>query len=126
MSQECLGIGGSPGKDVTVKASLLNKEPTKYVYDNGLSLSYQLGIDDSLYGGKDVVFMGNIGLPIPCDDVFIHTPPIWEVKLLTNEDKFSLMSNSLGEAWLYVSIDSGVGGKTKVYITDVEVVINET
>jgi len=125
MSEECLGIGGSPGKDVIVKASLLAQEPLKYIDDSGLFPFYRVDIDENLYGGDDVNYLGHIGLPVPCDDVFLHQDPIWEIKHLTNEDNVSFSSGATGDAWIYVSIDSGVGGHQKVYITDVEVKVSE-
>lgn len=125
MSEECLGIGGSPGKDVIVKASLLTQEPLKYIDDSGLFPFYRVDIDENLYGGDDVNYLGHIGLPVPCDDVFLHQDPVWEIKHLTNEDNVSFSSNASGEAWLYVSIDSGVGGNQKVYITELVVDLTE-
>ncbi len=125
MSEECIGIGGSPGKDVVVKASLLAQEPLKYVDNSGIFPIYRVDIDESLYGGDDVNYLGHIGLPVPCDDIFLHQDPVWEIKHLTNEDDSLFYSNASGDAWVYVSVDSGVGGSQKVFITDIAVQLTE-
>ena len=125
MSEECIGIGGSSGKDVTVKASLLTKEPIKYISDEGLFPNYRVDINDGLYGGEDVDYLGNIGLAVACDDTFLHQEPVWEVKNLTNEDNLIFTLDASGEALLYLSIDSGVGGQSRVYITELSLSLNE-
>jgi len=124
MSEECLGIAGSPGKDVTVKAGILEKEPSKFVVDDGLSKTYRIDIDDELYGGEDTTYLGHIGLPITCDDNFFDNKFIWEIKSLTHDEEVSFVSTS-GEVWYYISIDSGVGGNTQVYIMDVAIKLDE-
>jgi len=125
MSEECIGVGGSPGKDVTVKASLLEQEPLKYIDNSGLFPTYRVDINENLFGGDDVNYLGHIGLPVACDDVFLHQDPVWEIKHLTNEDNIIFSSNASGEAWLYVSVDSGVGGTQKVYIAQANVDVIE-
>lgn len=81
ISENCPGIGGMPGPDVKVKAALLVEEPVKkieshYIYDV-LYQDYVINIDDERYGGKDVVALGHIGLPVSCEDEFFTNPRIW-------------------------------------------------
>lgn len=127
VSEYC-GGSGSPGADVRVKASLLLEEPIKsiesyFIYDV-LYQDYIINIDDGQSGGDDVVLLGNIGLPVECTQEIIDNP-IWEIKLLTNNDNFIFTTDSDGEAWVYVSIDSGTEGPSDFYITELELHIQE-
>jgi len=128
VSEYCGGAGGSPGASVRVKAALLIEEPVKliesnYIYDV-LYQNYVISIDDGQSGGKDVVVLGSIGLPVLCDDNYFANP-IWEVKPLSNDDNFFITTNSNGEAWIYVSIDSGSEGPSDFYLTEVKLHIQE-
>lgn len=69
--------------------------------------------------------MGHIGLPVPCEDAFFTDPRVWEIKPLSNDDDFFITTDSTGEAWIYVSIDSGFEGITTFYLTEVELHIQE-
>lgn len=128
MSDACSGIGGSPGKSVKVKAALLVEEPVKsiesYNINNILHPYYVISIDDGQSGGDDVVVLGHIGLPIPCDDIFFANP-VWEIKPLSYDEDFLMTTNSNGEGWIYVSIDSGFEGRSTFYLTEVELSIQE-
>lgn len=123
-SEQCLGVGGGPGSAVSVKASLLPQEPNRFVsYESNSVGMYRVDIDDGQSGGDDVALLGNIGLPISCET--FKESPAWEIKPLVNDDIFAMTTGESGEAWVYVSIDSGFEGATTVYITDVEVKILE-
>lgn len=123
-SEQCIGVGGGPGSSVYVKASLLPQEPTRFVsYESKLVGMYRVNIDDGQSGGDDVALLGHIGLPISCENY--KESPAWEIKPLVNDDGFAMTTGKSGEAWVYVSIDSGFEGATTVYITDVEVNILE-
>lgn len=124
MSDACVGIGGSPGESVRIKAALLAEEPNKIIDYSQSSPMYRIDIDDGQSGGDDVVVLGHIGLPIPCDDNFFANP-VWEIKPLTNDDAFVMTANSNGEAWVYVSIDSGFEGESTFYVAAVELQLQE-
>jgi len=123
-SEQCVGAGGGPGSSVYVKASLLPKEPTRFVsYESNSEGMYRVDIDDGQSGGDDVALLGTIGLPISCETSKVS--PAWEIKPLVNDEVFAMTTGESGETWIYVSIDSGFEGATTVYITDVEVEILE-
>ena len=123
-SEQCIGGGGSPGSSVNVKASLLPQEPTRFVsYESAPEGIYRVDIDDGQSGGDDVALLGHIGLPISCETS--KESPVWEGKPLVNDESFVMTTGESGEAWVYVSIDSGFEGETTVYITDVETEILE-
>lgn len=125
MSEECLGIGGSPGTDVTIKVNILSKEPIIYIDESGAFPIYRLDIDDPLYGGAGTHYLGNIGLPFVCDDLFLSQEKVWEVKTLSNDQIVNFTSNEAGEGWVYLSIDSGVGNTSEVYLLDYILTVNE-
>ncbi len=118
----CLGIGGAPGESVRVKASLLTEEPKKYI--DLSSSSYLMDIDDGQSGGADVVLLGHIALPIACTEDALNNPT-WEIKSLSNDINFLMTTDSNGEAWVYVSIDSGFEGISTFYLAEVELNIQE-
>lgn len=124
MSENCAGIGGMPGASVRVKSSLLIREPQKITNSESGPLMYRIDIDDGQSGGADVILLGHIGLPIACDDNFFENP-IWEIKSLMNDQSFAFTTDSKGEAWIYVSIDSGFEGRSTFYLTEVELQISE-
>ncbi|WP_218354691.1 hypothetical protein [Alteromonas lipotrueiana] len=122
-SEECSGAGGGPGSSVQVKSSILPSEPNRFISNEGDVGTYRVDINDGQGGGEDVVYLGSIGLPISCE-AHIESPT-WEIKTLSNSESFSMSTGSTGEAWIYVSIDSGFEGATTVYITDVEIEFEE-
>lgn len=123
-SEQCVGGGGGPGSSVYVKASLLPREPARFIsYEDSPDGTYRVDIDDGQSGGSDVVLLGDIGLPISCETS--EESPVWEIKSLVNDESFVMTTEKSGEAWIYASIDSGFEGETTVYITDIEVTILE-
>lgn len=123
-SEQCVGGGGGPGSSVYVKVSLLPREPARFIsYEDSPDGTYRVDIDDGQSGGSDVALLGDIGLPISCETS--EESPVWEIKSLFNDESFVMTTEKSGEAWIYVSIDSGFEGDTTVYITGVEVKISE-
>ena len=124
----CLGIGGAPGESVVVAAALLTEEPIKTVESkSGGQFFYEhfyIYIDGIREDLNDFAQMGHIGLPIPCNDYTLNNP-VWEIKSLTNNDNFFVTTNSTGEAWVYVSIDSGFEGVSTFYLAELELSIQE-
>lgn len=123
-SNECVGVGGGPGSSVFVKGAVLPFEPTRFVSsESGANAMYRVNIDDGQSGGEDVVLLGNIGLPISCDAS--QESRVWEQKTLANDEEYTIITSSTGDAWVYVSIDSGFEGTTEVFIADVELEITQ-
>lgn len=107
-----IGIGGSPGGSVYLKAGATATEPTK-VLENGF---YSINLDkgNQATGGKDATLIGNIGAG---DDVTSY-------KLITRSNAdapLTVRTNSQGELWLVVGTDSGYEGLTTLYYSTIKV-----
>jgi len=122
-SEECVGVGGGPGSSVHVKSSILSNEPKRFISNEGGVGTYRVDIDDGQRGGEDAIYLGSIGLPISCEAY--EESPTWEIKSLNNSESFTMTTGATGEAWIYISIDSGFEGASTVYITDVEIEFEE-
>lgn len=110
-----VGIGGSPGEGVSLKAGASSIEPQKIINGN----FYRMNIDkgNQGYGGKDMIVIGNIAVDSQ------------EYSLITrtNADQYTQFvarSNNKGELWLIVGTDSGFEGITTLYYSKVNVVLS--
>ncbi|MBD2752313.1 hypothetical protein [Spirosoma validum] len=112
-----VGIGGSPGGSVYLKAGATSIEPVKELKDNYYSLNVDKGAQAT--DGKDAITLGNVGIG---DDVTGY-------KLITrsNANKpFTARSNNNGELWLLVGTDSGFEGLTTLYYSSIKVTTKST
>jgi len=111
-----VGVGGSPGESVYLKAGASAVEPGK-VAANGY---YEMNIDkgNQLSGGKDMILVGNIASPSPSSE--------YNVVDRSNSVSFKTTTNSEGELWLIVGTDSGFEGTTTLYYTKIGVVFSLT
>lgn len=110
-----VGIGGSPGSGVYLKAGATSVEPIKEKKDNFYSLNIDKGAQAT--DGKDAITLGNVGTG---DDVTGY-------KLITrsNTNKpFTARSSDKGELWLLVGTDSGFEGLTTLYYSSIKVTTN--
>ncbi|CAN5555374.1 hypothetical protein BH09BAC4_BH09BAC4_09900 [soil metagenome] len=107
-----VGIGGSPGGSVYLKAGASAVEPVKELKDGFYSLNVDKGAQNN--DGTAAILLGNIGAG---DDVT-------DYKLITraNTDKpFTAKTNAQGELWLLVGTDSGFEGLTTLYYSSIKV-----
>ncbi|SFD33262.1 hypothetical protein SAMN05216167_104390 [Spirosoma endophyticum] len=107
-----IGIGGSPGGSVYLKAGASAVEPVKELKDGFYSLNVDKGAQNN--DGTAAILLGNIGAG---DDVT-------DYKLITrtNTDKpFTARTNAQGELWLLVGTDSGFEGLTTLYYSSIKV-----
>lgn len=107
----CVGVGGAPGEDVTVKAGASELEPGRVV-EGGL---WRMNIDkgQQANGGEDAVVIGDVASSIPCGE-----DPRWELKQLSSGGQaMEVASDSTGAVWLFVGTDSGFEATTSVYYT---------
>ena len=105
----CVGVGGSPGEDVTVKAGASVTEPDREADGQGL---WRLTVDkgQQTSGGADVAIIGDLSSSRTCDET-----PQWELKELGGS--MMLTTDSTGRAWLFVGTDSGFEARSAVYYT---------
>jgi len=105
----CVGVGGAPGEDVTVKAGVTIAEPDREADPQG---TWRLTVDkgQQTQAGADAVVVGDLASSTPCDET-----PAWEIKGLSGSMMFT--TDSTGRAWLYVGTDSGYEARSEVYYT---------
>jgi len=115
--QGSVGIGGSPGESVFLKAGASGTEPTKVIQDNQYALNVDKGNQST--AGEMAVVLGDIAVPSGNGDYALITR-----SSASNAAPFIARSNSKGEIWLMVGTDSGYEGKTTVYYTRVNVIFS--
>jgi len=105
-----LGVGGSPGSGVTLKAGMTATEPSK-VLDN-TSNHYRLNIDkgNQSVGGADAVVLGNVENGTDKQDYV----------LIERSGEFTGKADDKGEAWVLIGTDSGFEATTTLYYTKVK------
>lgn len=104
-----VGVGGSPGESVYLKAGAAPFEPVK-VDVNGY---YQMNIDkgNQLSGGQHMMLIGNITSQKGGFD--------YSLVERNNGASFTVTTNADGELWLVVGTDSGFEGTTTLYYTSI-------
>jgi hypothetical protein len=108
----CVGVGGAPGEDVTVKAGVSLIEP-EAVLDASGHLRMNVDKGQQTNGGADAVVLGDVTNSRQCED-----PPRWELKRLSG-GSLLINTDDSGRAWLFVGTDSGFESLTALYYTRV-------
>jgi hypothetical protein len=114
-----VGIGGSPGESVYLKAGASGTEPKKVIDGTEYALNVDKG--DQSQPGENTVVLGNIAVPSGTQDYALITR-----NNAANNVPFQARSNSKGEIWLIIGTDSGFEGKTTVYYTRINVIFSAT
>ncbi len=118
-----MGIGGSPGESVFVKAGATTNEP-EVITDSDGWLRVNIDKGNQASEGEDMINLGTIANPNIDLDTF--TGEEYEIMTLTSERRvFEVLSDEQGMAWLIVGTDSGFEGPTGVYYVRVEVQLSE-
>ncbi len=103
-----VGIGGSPGSSVYVKAGASTAEP-EAAPDTIGHLRMNIDKGNQSRGGSQMVVLGTVGHPDIVDDEF-------RLKTLDNLDSpVVVKADDSGSAWLIVGTDSGFEGLTRLY-----------
>ncbi len=107
----CLGIGGSPGESVFLKAGASSIEPKPVLGKDG-QLLMNVDKGNQVTGGPAASSAGDIGNGMPCD-----TPqePQWTSIERHHIHDFLVRSDASGRLWLLVGTDSGFEGTTALY-----------
>ncbi|NBA86786.1 hypothetical protein GVN16_13510 [Emticicia sp. CRIBPO] len=110
-----VGIGGSPGTSVYLKAGASSKEPVKVAKDGFYGFSLDKG--NQATGGKDLILVGNVSNGTA--DSVVHKL----VKHTTATKPLAVKPNEKGELWLCVGTDSGFEGLTVLYYDRIKAII---
>ena len=118
-----MGIGGSPGESVYVKAGAVNYEPEVIEESDGwLRMNIDKGNQAS--EGEDMVNLGT--LANPNIDLTTFTGEEFAIMTLDNQDgEFSVTTDSQGNVWVLAGTDSGFEGLTTVYYDKIVITFNE-
>ncbi len=116
VADSMVGVGGSPGEDVFLKAGATQIEPMKELdaQDN----HYRMNIDKSnqSQGGEDMIVIGDFS-----NDT---NQNVYTLKTVTNKIPFQVQANNNGELWFVVGTDSGFEATTTIYYNNIEVILN--
>ena len=108
VSAGMIGIGGSPGESVFVKAGASTTEPLA-LEDINRYLRMNIDKGNQARGGESMVVLGDVAHP----DVLNRE---YRVKTLDNVDlPLSVTTDGEGRVWLIVGTDSGFEGLTRLY-----------
>jgi hypothetical protein len=113
-----VGIGGSPGESVFLKAGAIGLEPKKVIESNQYTLNVDKGNQSN--AGENTVLLGDIAVDYNTKDYALITRNNASVY----NSPFVAKSNSKGEIWLIVGTDSGFEGTTTIYYTKINVVFS--
>jgi len=111
-----MGIGGSPGSSIYVKAGIVNVEPN--VVEDSLNY-YRFNIDQGSQsgGGKDMTVLGNVEkTDESVDESFQYK---------SFESSYEVITDENGQAWIVIGTDSGFEGITQLYYDNIEIKFNE-
>lgn len=107
----CVGVGGAPGEDVTVKAGASEVEPNR----TNIGGFWRMDVDkgQQANGGEDALVVGDVASSVPCGEA-----PRWELKQLSSGSAaVEVTSDRSGAVWLFLGTDSGFEATTSVYFT---------
>ncbi len=110
-----IGIGGSPGGSVYLKAGASAKEPAKVAKDGFYEFSLDKG--NQAEGGKDLILIGN------ASNGTNDSTGYKIVKHNTAAKPLSVKPNEKGELWVCVGTDSGFEGLTVLYYDRIKAII---
>ena len=103
-----VGIGGSPGESVFVKAGASMVEPAAVTGSNN-HLRMNIDKGNQSTGGSAMKVVGNVANPDVIGDEY-------RIKTLASGPEFlNVETDSEGRAWLIVGTDSGFEGLTRLY-----------
>lgn len=112
-----IGIGGSPGSSVFLKAGASAIEPVKVLKDGFYTINIDKGEQNN--EGKNAILLGDISSESDTDNYTLISR--------SNIDKpFVARSSDKGELWLLVGTDSGFEGLTTLYYSKINVTTRPT
>lgn len=110
------GSEGAPGESVYLKAGASLIEPEKALQDG----TYRMNIDkgDQDFEGESMINIGHIGVGSNTSQYTMIT------RNNNSSNSFEITTDDTGEIWLIVGTDSGYGGVTSLYYTQIDILFN--
>ena len=114
-----VGIGGSPGENVYVKAGAVDVEP-EIVPDDIDWLRMNIDKGNQASEGTDMINLGTIANPNI--DLGTFTGEEYAMMNLDNQDRpFHVTSDEDGSIWVIIGSDSGFEGATTIYYDSMDI-----
>jgi hypothetical protein len=114
-----MGIGGSPGESVYIKAGAVNREP-ELVTDDIDWLRLNIDKGNQATEGEDLINLGTIANPNI--DMSTFTGEEYALMNLNNQViSFTVTSDKDGSIWVIIGSDSGFEGATTLYYDAIEI-----
>jgi hypothetical protein len=118
-----MGIGGSPGESVYVKAGATTNVP-EVIEDKDGWLRTNIDKGNQASEGEDMINLGTLANPNIDLDTF--TGEEYAIMTLDNQDRvFTVTTDSQGRVWVIAGTDSGFEGPTKVYYDKISIRMSE-
>jgi hypothetical protein len=118
-----VGVGGSPGESVFLKAGATDSEPKSVVEGDRVVMNIDKG--NQAEDGEDMIVIGNIAVPENSDGFVVAVRSNGPTSSNSFADKpFVARTNSMGQLWLIVGTDSGFEGVTTLYYTKISAVFS--
>jgi hypothetical protein len=115
-----MGIGGSPGESVYLKAGAVDYEPEVIEASDG-HLRMNIDKGNQASEGQDMINLGTLANPNIDLDTF--TGEEYALMTLNNQDQvFSVTTDSNGNVWVIAGTDSGFEGPTTVYYDAIKII----
>lgn len=111
VADDQVGIGGSPGESVYIKAGATPIEPEKQLENDFYQMNINKG--NQSQGGDDMLVIGDFSNNT--------NENIYTLKTVTNSSHFNATTNENGGLWLIIGTDSGFEGNTTIYYNRVQV-----
>jgi hypothetical protein len=112
-----VGVGGSPGESVYVKAGATGIEPKKVLTEGFYVMNIDKGNQSE--GGTDMQVIGNVA-------VAANTTQYTEVyRNNSSVSPFQVKANNQGEVWVILGTDSGFESTTTLYYTSVDILLSQ-
>lgn len=118
MPEGMMGIGGSPGESVFVKAGATATEPVAEEDSQGW-LRMNISKGNQATDGADMITLGHIAHP----ELDVETAgEVYMIKTLGSEGRrFGVTTDADGRLWFIVGTDSGFEGLTAIYYSQISV-----
>lgn len=110
----CIGVGGSPGESVTVKAGASTIEPLTVQSGDDFGMNIDKG--NQTQSGADALAIGNLANSrTDCAD------GPFEEKILSSTNPLTVETDADGALWILFGIDSGFEAGSELYYVDATV-----
>ena len=121
---DCVGIGGSPGESVAIKAGAAAAQPTKSVVNNRVRTSVDKGEQQN--SGREVIRIGTFaGGGGSCSNgeyrvktLSTAAPELSPITPPPPADALLLTADSAGRLWIVIGTESGFEGRTEIFFLE--------